>query len=50
MIEHAVKIANHRVPIIAGTGTNNTAAFHQSQSGSQSGRGRWLVAGDTLLQ
>ncbi len=26
LIEHAVKIANHRVPIIAGTGTNNTAA------------------------
>lgn len=44
LIEHAVKINNHRVPIIAGTGTNNTeASIKASQEAKAAGADALLL-------
>lgn len=48
-IKFAVNIAKHRVPIIAGTGSNNTLSAIEMSKYAQSVRSRWSFTCNSIL-
>jgi 4-hydroxy-tetrahydrodipicolinate synthase len=50
VIGTVVRVANGRVPVIAGTGSNSTDMAIKYTKDGRRGRGRWLLAGLPLLQ
>lgn len=49
-IKFAVEVSNHRVPIIAGTGSNDTKHAIQMSKYAESVRSRWSFNCNSILQ
>lgn len=48
-IKFAVEVSNKRVPIIAGTGGNNTKSCIEMSKYAESVRSRWIISCYTIL-